>query len=68
MYKGSVKRFNVDKGYGFIGFGSQKDVFFHISAATDHDALYFVPGEEVEFELGEDKNGRVCASYVKLAG
>jgi cold shock CspA family protein len=65
---GVVKKFNVEKNYGFIGVRGQGDVFFHISAAPDHDALYSMPGDPVIYKLDEDKHDRANASYVKLAG
>ncbi|AKG37775.1 hypothetical protein VK70_14565 [Paenibacillus durus ATCC 35681] len=65
--RGIVKRFDTEKSFGFIGVKGGRDVFFHISAAGDSDTANFFPGERVVFERGEDKRGRVCATYVRLA-
>ena len=65
---GSVKFYNADKGFGFItpADGSQ-DVFFHI---TQCEETYEFPqeGDEVNFDLGEGKDGRPAATNVSPTG
>jgi CspA family cold shock protein len=62
---GTVKWFNVAKGFGFITpSDGGKDVFFHISGLADR---FHEPRENdrVGFELGEHR-GRPCAENVTI--
>ena len=63
MKKGTVKFFNVSKGYGFIKDSeSEKEYFVHISGLIDR----VKQDDEVVFELQEGKKG-LNAANVKLA-
>ena len=54
MSKGTVKFFNVAKGFGFITEeGSNNEHFVHISGLIDE----IREGDEVEFDLQEGKKG-----------
>lgn len=67
MATGSVKWFNTQKGYGFIApEGGGKDVFIHISALERSGIQSLQEGQRVEFELGEDRRGRVAVEQLKL--
>ena len=62
MPQGTVKWFNVEKGFGFILTSSGgQDLFVHQSE-TNGFALN--DGDSVEFEIGEGKKGP-CAVNVK---
>lgn len=63
---GVVKMFNIDKQFGFVTVKGEPDVFFHLSAAEDADTAYFMRGNRVTLEIGEDKRGRTCAKNVRL--
>ena len=68
MPQGTVKFYNVEKGYGFIApDDGSDDVFVHASALVDElDALN--KNEMVRFETGIDKrSGRIRAINVRLA-
>lgn len=62
--KGTITRWNDEKGYGFITPQAKgKDVFVHIS---DINGGYQRPvtGESVSFKLQIDDSGRACATWV----
>jgi len=62
MKKGTVKFFNVSKGFGFIkDTESEKEYFVHASGLIDQ----FKEGDEVTFELQEGKKGLNAVSVKK---
>ena len=61
--RGVIKSWNAQKGFGFIGVQGEPDAFVHVSALTD-DLDRLSPGDLVQFELGEGRNGRRCATHV----
>jgi CspA family cold shock protein len=68
MATGTVKFFNVQKGYGFIqptGGGGGKDVFVHISAVERAGLTTLNEGQHVEFEL-EESRGKTSAVNLKI--
>ena len=64
MTTGNIKWFNPTKGYGFIEQEGSKDVFLHVSALEQAGIETLKEGEEIEFEIGENK-GRENAINVK---
>jgi CspA family cold shock protein len=65
MPKGKVKWFNSTKGYGFIEPNDGgKDVFVHISAVKSAGMQDLDEGQEVEYELIENK-GKTSAENLK---
>ncbi|MCP4071772.1 MAG: cold-shock protein [Hyphomicrobiales bacterium] len=56
---GTVKFFNMDKGFGFItpDEGS-KDIFVHISAVQDSGLTSLSENQKVSFETEADKRGK----------
>ena len=56
MATGTVKWFNPTKGYGFIEpEGGDKDVFVHISAVEAAGLRGLDDGQEVEYDIQEEK-------------
>ena len=55
MTIGKIKWFNPTKGYGFIEQEGSKDVFLHVSALEEAGIDTLKEGEEIEFEIGENK-------------
>ena len=65
MNKGKIKWFNPTKGYGFIEVSEGgKDVFLHISALQEAGIESITEGEEVTFEIGENR-GKPTAINIK---
>ena len=65
MATGTVKFFNVEKGFGFISQEQGEDVFVHFSNIQGEGYRSLSEGQTVEFEVGpgrkseEAKNVRV---------
>ena len=64
MTTGKIKWFNPTKGYGFIEQEGNKDVFLHASALEEAGISTLKEGEEIEFEIGDNK-GKENAINVK---
>jgi len=64
MTIGKIKWFNPAKGYGFIEQEGNKDVFLHVSALEEAGIKTLKEGEEIEFEIGDNK-GKENAINVK---
>lgn len=54
---GKVKRFNSEKGYGFIKTDNGKDLFFHYSELQMEGYKTVEQGQIVEFEIIETEKG-----------
>ena len=68
MTTGKIKWFNPTKGYGFIENGTGgKDVFLHVSALEKAGINTLKEGEEIEFDIGENK-GKENAINIKKVG
>lgn len=56
--EGAVKRFDADKGYGFISpDGGGKDVFVHITALRRSGVTALDPGQRVRVEIVDGSKG-----------
>mgnify|MGYP002265851672 CR=1 FL=1 len=62
MATGIVKWFNTTKGFGFITPDEGgADAFVHISAVQRSGMQTLNEGQKVEFELEEQRNGKMAA-------
>lgn len=58
LYRGTVKWFNAEKGYGFIEReDGQGDVFVHFSAINAEGYRTLEEGQQVTFEVTDDPKG-----------
>ena len=55
--KGIVKWFNNEKGYGFIDYKENEDIFVHYSAINQEGYKSLNEGQCVEFRLLETTKG-----------
>ena len=67
MTTGKIKWFNPTKGYGFIEQEGSKDVFLHVSALEQAGISTLKEGEEIEFEIGENKGKENAINVKKVA-
>jgi CspA family cold shock protein len=67
MAVGTVKFFDVNKGFGFIAPESgEKDVFVHISAVQNAGMDTLSEGQRISFEVVTER-GKLAASNLKNA-
>lgn len=64
MAEGTVKRFNAEKGYGFISQEDGEDLFVHFSEIKMDGYKTLDEGARVSFEVTEGQNGKKQASNV----
>ena len=68
MFKGTVKWFNNQKGYGFIQDESGKDIFVHYTGLKMPGFKSLEEGNEVEFDIVQGEKGPQASNVVKLQG
>jgi CspA family cold shock protein len=67
MATGTVKFFNMQKGYGFIQpSDGSKDVFVHISAVQRSGMQSLVEGQQVSFEVVTERGKPAAANLQAL--
>ncbi len=65
MPKGTIKRL-MDRGFGFIKGEGDEDLFFHRNDLQGVEFNTLREGQEVEFEMGQGRDGRPQAVKVRL--
>ncbi len=67
MPTGTVKFFDPNRGFGFIGpEDGSKDVFVHISAVEEAGLSILTEGQKVEYEVVSKPDGKTAAGNLKL--
>lgn len=61
---GTVRWFNNEKGYGFLGQKDGPDVFVHYSSVQGEGYKSLKEGEPVTFDVIQGENGRPQADSV----
>lgn len=66
MFKGTVKWFNNQKGYGFIQDEDGKDIFVHYTGLDMEGFRSLDEGNKVEFDIVEGEKGLQASHVVKI--
>ena len=64
--QGKIKKFNKEKGFGFIKLADDKDVFFHYSELKMEGFKTIEEGADVEFDVVETDRGLQARNIVKI--
>lgn len=64
--KGKIKWFNNEKGYGFIEYTEDEDIFVHYSAIVKEGYKTLNQGDLVEFNLIETTKGLQAQHVVEI--
>ncbi len=68
MNIGTVKWFNIQKGYGFIQpDDGSRDVFVHVSAVERAGFGNLQEGQKVSYELEQGQQGKISAVSLQSA-
>ncbi len=67
MAKGTIRRLITERGFGFIKTEDETDLFFHRNDLQEVDYASLTEGQQVEFEIGQGRDGRPQATKVRLA-
>ncbi len=68
MPKGTIRKLVKDRGFGFIKTEQEEDLFFHSTGLQGGNFDSLEEGQQVEFEVGQGRDGRSNAVKVRLAG
>ncbi len=66
MYKGTVKFFNAEKGWGFIAGEDGTEVFVHFSAIQGEGYKTLEEGQAVSYDITQGEKGPQATNVVKL--
>ena len=67
MAKGTIKRLITERGFGFIKTEEETELFFHRNDLEEVEYNSLTEGQQVEFEIGQGRDGRPQAVRVRLA-
>jgi CspA family cold shock protein len=66
MPRGTIKQLISDRGFGFIKTEEGKELFFHRNELQGVDFNSLKGEQQVEFEVGQGRDGRSVAVKVRL--
>ena len=66
MSKGIVRRFNNQRGFGFISDSEGNDVFVHYTGINGEGFKSLEEGQEVEFDVVQGQKGPQAVNVTKL--
>ncbi len=66
MSKGVVRRFNNQRGFGFISDSEGNDVFVHYTGISGEGFKTLEEGQEVEFDIVQGEKGPQAVNVTKL--
>jgi CspA family cold shock protein len=64
--KGVVRRFNNQRGFGFISDSEGNDVFVHYTGINGEGFKSLEEGQEVEFDVVQGEKGPQAVNVTKL--
>ena len=67
MVQGTVKWFNMDKGFGFISQENGTDVFAHFSKIKSNGFKSLEDGQKVQFDVEQGKRGLQAVNIIKIS-
>ncbi len=66
MSKGVVRRFNNQRGFGFISDSEGNDVFVHYTGINGEGFKTLEEGQEVEFDIVQGEKGPQAVNVTKF--
>lgn len=66
MKTGTIKKFNAEKGYGFITQEDGSDIFFHYSQLVMEGYKTIEEGTEVEYEVVRSDRGDQAHNIIRV--
>ena len=66
MSKGIVRRFNNQRGFGFISDSEGNDIFVHYTGINGEGFKSLEEGQEVEFDIVQGEKGPQAVNVTKL--
>lgn len=66
MSRGIVRRFNNQRGFGFISDSEGNDVFVHYTGINEEGFKSLEEGQEVEFDVIQGEKGPQAVNVTKL--
>ena len=66
MSKGVVRRFNNQRGFGFISDSEGNDVFVHYTGISGEGFKTLEEGQEVEFDIVQGEKGPQAVNVTKF--
>jgi CspA family cold shock protein len=64
--QGRIRMWNHTKGLGFVESNESRDVFIHFSEIRNRRPEQMEEGDSIEFDLGADREGRLCAKNARV--
>lgn len=64
MTTGTVKWFSNEKGYGFIEYGEEEDIFVHFTGIEMDGFKTLKEGQKVQFDIVEGARGLQATNVV----
>ena len=64
--RGTVRWFDISKGYGYIQPEDGAEVFVHYTAIVDKGLKTLNPGQSVEFSVKDSYRGPLAADVVRV--